>query len=249
MSSNAENHQEAAYERVCESYHAVDDFRMKLLGLLPIATGAGVFLLLNSNADLLGPGQRVAQQRETLEVFLRAIGTIGVVFTLGLFAYELFGIKKCHYLIEAGARLEVALGVRGQFTSRPRALLGFVNEPLATALIYPASMAAWAFLAVAYSSDALRWALPAAVFLLGMAVTMAVATGIKRSAEASFRAEILSHIGESDRATIDDVATALGVDPVRARSAVDELIAQKVLEADEGTFRRLGDRARDSTAA
>src|ERR671914_294363 len=26
------------YERVCESYHAVDDFRMKLLGLLPVAT-------------------------------------------------------------------------------------------------------------------------------------------------------------------------------------------------------------------
>jgi hypothetical protein len=247
MSSEAENHQEAAYERVCESYHAVDDLRMKLLGMLPVATGAGVFLLLNSNTDLLGPGQGVAQQRETLEVFLRAIGTIGVVFTVGLFAYELFGIKKCHYLLEAGARLEVALGVKGQFTSRPQALLGIVNEPFATALIYPASMAAWVFLAVAYSSDARRWALPTAVFVVGLAVTMAVAAGIKREAEARFRSEVLSHIREDGRATIDDVATALNVAPDRARRAVEQLVAQEELETDARTLRLLGERAHGAT--
>ncbi|MCA1576672.1 MAG: hypothetical protein LC794_04825 [Acidobacteria bacterium] len=28
----------AAYEEVCNSYHAIDDFRTKLLGILPIAS-------------------------------------------------------------------------------------------------------------------------------------------------------------------------------------------------------------------
>jgi hypothetical protein len=35
-----------------------------------------------------------------------AIGAFGLFFTAGLFAYELFGIKKCHYLIVAGKRLD-----------------------------------------------------------------------------------------------------------------------------------------------
>src|SRR5690348_5426892 len=106
MSPEAANHREIAYARVCDSYHAIDDFRTKLLGLLPVATGTGVFLLLNSNTDLLGPGKKPTQQ-QTLEVFLTAAGFIGLTFTVGLFAYELFGIKRCHYLIGAGKRLEM----------------------------------------------------------------------------------------------------------------------------------------------
>ena len=42
-----------AYERVCDSYQAFDDFRTKLLGLLPTATGTGVFMLLSGKSDLL----------------------------------------------------------------------------------------------------------------------------------------------------------------------------------------------------
>ena len=133
--SEEQDARKAAYERVCESYHAIDDFRMKLLGLLPVATGTGVFLLLNSNTDLLGPvpGNK-ASQHQTLEVFLTAAGLIGLTFTVGLFAYELFGIKRCHYLIQTGKRLEIALEVHGQFRNRPRDLMGFINEPFAAAL-------------------------------------------------------------------------------------------------------------------
>src|SRR6266576_1598889 len=121
--SEEDGHKEA-YERVCESYHAIDDFRMKLLGLLPVATGTGVFLLLNSNTALLGPvPDNKANQHQTLEVFLTAAGLIGLTFTVGLFAYELFGIKRCHYLIQTGKRLEIALKVHGQFRNRPRDLM------------------------------------------------------------------------------------------------------------------------------
>src|SRR4051812_13207944 len=153
------------YERVCESYHAVDEFRTKLLGLLPVATGTGVFLLLSGKAELVGTGGD--QVRDAL----LAIGIFGLMFTSGLFAYELFGIKKCHYLIVTGRRLESAMRETGQFRSRPTDLAGFINEPFASAVVYPTSMAAWAFLALAFASTLAAAIVASAVFLIGYKVT------------------------------------------------------------------------------
>ena len=39
-----------AYKKLCTSYRAIDDFRAKLLGFLPLATG-GVFLLIDKPED------------------------------------------------------------------------------------------------------------------------------------------------------------------------------------------------------
>lgn len=152
----------ALYERVCESYHAVDDFRMKLLGLLPLATGAGALLLLNSKIDV-GDGKTVTEAR-----FLGAIGAFGFLITLGLFAYELHGIKKCHFLIRLGRYLEEQLKIPGQFAMRPREVAGFINEPFAASIIYPGTLASWLFLALALTS--MEWAFVAAVavFLIGL---------------------------------------------------------------------------------
>jgi hypothetical protein len=60
---------------VCESYHAIDDFRMKLLGLLPVATATGVFILLSGKADLVG------NDRQRVSDALPAIGIFGLLFT------------------------------------------------------------------------------------------------------------------------------------------------------------------------
>jgi YVTN family beta-propeller protein len=98
-----------AYERVCDSYQAFDDFRTKLLGLLPTATGTGVFMLLSGESDLLDSHKCGGP--------LGAIGAVGFLFTLGLFAYELYGIKKCYCLIETGKRLELEFGIAGQFST------------------------------------------------------------------------------------------------------------------------------------
>jgi hypothetical protein len=37
------------YEQLCNSYRAIDDFRAKLLALLPLATGGGIFLLVGDH--------------------------------------------------------------------------------------------------------------------------------------------------------------------------------------------------------
>ena len=155
----------AVYQAVCTSYHAIDDFRMKLLALLPVATGTGVFLLLSGKSELLGQGG------EGVPEAMAAIGAVGLLFTLGLFAFEIYGIKKCHYLIEAGRRLERDIGVRGQFRTRPFDAAGFLNEPVASALIYPSSMAAWLFLGIGFYSLAAAAVLAVVVALGGCYAT------------------------------------------------------------------------------
>jgi hypothetical protein len=68
-------------------------------------------------------------------------GVFGALTTLGLFCYELHGIEKCHHFITQGRALEGKL-VPGSFIDRPRRVLGFVDELLAAAIIYPASLVA-----------------------------------------------------------------------------------------------------------
>ncbi|MCY1143257.1 hypothetical protein OWR29_35125 [Actinoplanes sp. Pm04-4] len=134
-----------AYEQLCSSYRAIDDFRAKLLGFLPLVTDGGLILLTGRSADMR-------------EEFFRPVGLFGLAVTAGLLAYEMFGIRKCHALVRAGQDLECALGLpvagdpdhhgAGQFLRRPQSLLGVVNEPFAAATIYPAVLAAWTYLAL-----------------------------------------------------------------------------------------------------
>ena len=67
----------AAYEEVCKAHDGIAEFRAKLLALLPLASGAGVFLLLSKD---LGSDSRP---------HLLGVGVYGVIIALGLFLYEL----------------------------------------------------------------------------------------------------------------------------------------------------------------
>jgi hypothetical protein len=125
---------------------------MKLLGVLPIVSGAGVFLLANGSlAD--------ATKRDEVLPPLVPIGIFGVVVTLGLLCFELYGIKKCHYLIKTGIQLEDSLQTLGQFNTRPRGVFRYVNEPFAAGVIYPAVLAGWTWLALypRLEQQALAW--------------------------------------------------------------------------------------------
>ena len=160
------------YDQLCDSYRAIDDFRSKLLGFLPLVSGSGLFLLLqDSFTD--------ATKRNVSLSLLAPIGWFGFVITLGLFLYEIYGIRKCHALIEAGKQLECSLKIpNGQFRRRPRSVLYLINEPLAAGVIYPAVLAAWLFLAQIQPDQAsglhkLRAPLsPIVVFVGGFAATL-----------------------------------------------------------------------------
>jgi hypothetical protein len=42
----------AVYQELCISYRAIDDFRAKLLGFLPVATIAGILVVVTDDAKM-----------------------------------------------------------------------------------------------------------------------------------------------------------------------------------------------------
>jgi hypothetical protein len=151
------------YQQLCTSYHAIDDFRTKLLGFLPLATGTGIFLVLNDMS---------AARMAELKVEFGVVGLFGFLITLGLFAFELYGIKKCHALIVAGKDIEHMLGVDGHFARRPREFARVVNEPFASGIIYPAVLAAWTYIGVFNVSRSLGGVMAGLVFSLGFLLSL-----------------------------------------------------------------------------
>jgi hypothetical protein len=99
----------AEYQEVCKNHAAITDFRAKLLALLPIASGAGVSLLVI----------RESEPSKTAAVLLVALGIFGAVVTFGLFLYELRQIDVCKQLRNHAAWIEKQLGIEaGQFGGR-----------------------------------------------------------------------------------------------------------------------------------
>jgi hypothetical protein len=125
-----------AYQELCKSYQAIVDFRAKLLGFLPLASGAGFFALLGNGKD-------------PVPYYAWVAGLFGFAITLGLFFYELRGLQRSAALEHTGRELETALGLEnGQFTTQPSAnLYGFVDTRGAAWLIYPSVLAGWAYMA------------------------------------------------------------------------------------------------------
>jgi len=168
MSNEEQQNLRTAYDELCTSYRAIDDFRAKLLGLLPLITGGGLVVLTKDVAQV------------PPDAFL-PIGCFGALVTLGLLAYEIYGIRKCHALIDAAQVLEkrMILPVPGQFRARPLSVLGFVNEPFAAAIIYPAVMAAWIYLATYSPPDSpvhqAVW-----VFFVGFAIVLGYSLWLRR---------------------------------------------------------------------
>ena len=136
------------YQEVCASHRAITEFRGKLLTLLPIASGAGVYLIMPKNGSLEGLDT----------VYLIAIGVFGFFITLGLFLHELRGIQHCGELIELGAFLESKIGgSEGHFCKERnyyhdqkgwRKFYNNLKGPVgAAAVIYPSVGIAWLYVA------------------------------------------------------------------------------------------------------
>ena len=126
----------SVYAEICNSYHGIDDFRARLLALLPIASGAGGLLIL---AD-----------RDTVRDYLGPIGVFGALVTLGLFIYEIRGIQKCKALIDTGKAIETTMKVKdGPFSTYPPGQLnGWISAETAAYIVYLTIFAAWCYLAI-----------------------------------------------------------------------------------------------------
>ena len=122
------------YSEVCANYRAIDDFRGKLLALLPIASGGAGILLLSDP---------VSTQ------YLRQIGIFGLAVTVALFIYELRGMLRCKVLKDKAGQLEDLLDVEEdarQFgEERRRWNFRIFSVPVASTLIYLAVAVGWGF--------------------------------------------------------------------------------------------------------
>jgi hypothetical protein len=124
-----------AYEKVCECHTSMVEFRAKLLALLPLASGAGVFLLMTSEP--------------TTEYI--AAGLFGALLTIGLFIFEYRGIRFCRGLASTGIKLEKSLGLESaRFKDKPddeNKWPGGHMVEWAGRVIYGSVLAAWLFVA------------------------------------------------------------------------------------------------------
>ena len=148
-----------AYQEVCTSFHSIDDFRAKLLGLLPLVSGVGIFFLLNGTFT-------DTSKRAFVSQFLGPIGIFGCIVTIGLFFYELRGIQWCARLIAVGKNLESQLGIEGQFTHRPPKIAGVIGNTLAARVIYSAVFAAWLYVALVFVWPQRVWLISLLVFFV-----------------------------------------------------------------------------------
>ena len=172
-----------AYKELCTSYRAIDDFRAKLLGFLPLATGTGIFLLLDKLKD-------VNDLKLETRSLLAAVGGFGFFITLGLFLYEIYGIKKCCALIQAGKQMEGLMLINdGQFKSRPQNVAFIINEPFAAGIIYPTVLAAWMFFALNFAFPKANPLIPICVFIAGVAGTIIYDFLLRRRVKKSGRCE------------------------------------------------------------
>ena len=100
----------AEYAEVCKSHAGITDFRAKLLALLPIASGAGIALLITRGSGSVS---------RTEAGMLVMLGIFGAIVTAGLFLYELRQIDLCKQMRNHAAWIEKQLGIdAGQFGGR-----------------------------------------------------------------------------------------------------------------------------------
>jgi hypothetical protein len=130
------------YEEICNSYHAIDEFRMKLLGFLPLTSLVGIFFTLTDKNIFLPPNSNEPNHLVTF------VGIFAATFTLSLFIYEVRGILRCDKLIKRGGEIETELGVKGQFWVCSKEHFeesNFFNSKLAACFIYSVVFSAWLF--------------------------------------------------------------------------------------------------------
>jgi hypothetical protein len=123
------------YQEISKSHQAISEVRARLWALLPLASGTGIFLLLNGEAPT------------NASMPLVPAGLFGAAVTIGLYLYERRGMEECLLLRRRGATLECQLGLSRDVARFRGNIPGFVGPQGAGPTVYFAIIAAWLFVA------------------------------------------------------------------------------------------------------
>ena len=126
------------YEQLSANIRATDDISFKLLGLVPLVSGAALGALLFKDA------QPMAERLSPSLITLLALFAAAV--TLGLFRWELRNVQECSHLIRIAGALArerlVGVGVPLLRQARPPRPQG-IGKTEAEKIIYGATILAW----------------------------------------------------------------------------------------------------------
>ena len=132
---------EKRYAEICSNIRATDEISFKLLGLVPLVSGAGIFVLLDRS------------KQPTWSPMAIFAAVFGAVVTFAIYRWEIRNIQTCRWLIDRAAELERnELGLaRGQFHARDPAPALFgrkMGKTEAERLLYWTTIAAWLLLPI-----------------------------------------------------------------------------------------------------
>ena len=171
----------AVYQRVRAEISTTDDISFKLMGLVPLISGAGLLSLIFSDKVPALAGASGASPSGATAV--TALCLFAAAVTLGLFRWELRNVQACNWLIARAHALEArglaALDLDARLLDRPRAPDG-IGKEIAEKSIYGVTVAVWLTVPVAIgafdrSPTPWQFALGAVALAIGTATLATIA--------------------------------------------------------------------------
>jgi hypothetical protein len=183
------------YEQLSAGIRATDEISFKLLGLVPLVSGAALGTLLFKDAQPIGA--RLSPSLITL------LALFAAAVTLGLFRWELRNVQECAHLIGIAGALArgqlVAVGVpaeRRKHPPRPQR----IGKTEAEKIIYGATIVAWLALPPSVGAVSLAPFDASARTIVYLAIAAVILCGVAASLAARTRLPELEAVPEAERA-------------------------------------------------
>jgi hypothetical protein len=163
------------YAETCSSIRATDDINFKLMGIVPLVSGAAMLVFLVKEAT---PPDKAA--------LVVALALFAALITLGLFRWELRNIQTCSWLRRRAEALEGALVRASGAPTQPQPPLK-IGKTEAEKWIYSITVVAWLSIPLVVGPlDEPTWLLPVyvAVAVLIVILTALSVLGSVRVAQA-----------------------------------------------------------------
>jgi hypothetical protein len=150
------------YAEICSSIRATDDISFKLMGFVPLVSGAALLTFFLK--------EKIAAEKAPLVV---ALALFAALVTLGLFRWELRNIQTCSWLRRRAEALEEALVNASGAPRQPKPPLK-IGKTEAEKLIYSVTVLAWLIMPMALVGplDEPRWLLFVYVAVAGLIVIL-----------------------------------------------------------------------------
>ena len=135
---------ESRYREMCSDIRFTDDISLKLLGLIPLVSGAGILAVLFAGAG---------RSRMDAAILGGFVGVFGAIVTFAIYRWEVRNSKFCSYLNSQVANLESDLRIPSEQSHRlgrpdpPRVWFGpwhpKIGKTEAERILYVAVILSW----------------------------------------------------------------------------------------------------------